>query len=90
MTNEFEPTQTPPLPDSDPTPASAPAVAPVPAAPAQVNFNADFTRLEHVLAQVTGELMRDRRNERRWRLFSRLGWFLLALAIAWGDRKSVV
>jgi protease-4 len=84
MTNEFEPTQTPPLPDSDPTPASAPAVAPVPAAPAQVNFNADFTRLEHVLAQVTGELMRDRRNERRWRLFSRLGWFLLALAIAWG------
>jgi protease-4 len=80
MTHEFEPTQTPPLPDADPAPVPAPAAG----APAQVNFNADFTRLEHVLAQVTGELMRDRRNERRWRLFSRLGWFLLAVAVVWG------
>jgi protease-4 len=28
--------------------------------------------------------MRDRRNERRWRLVVRLAWFLLALAIVWG------
>ena len=84
MTNEFEPIQTPALPDNDPAPVPAPAPAPAAVAPAQVNFNADFTRLEHVLAQVTGELMRDRRNERRWRLFSRLGWFLLAVAVVWG------
>ena len=80
MTNEFEPTQTPPLPE----PMPAPTPAPGPAAPANVNLNADFSRLEHVLAQVTGELMRDRRNERRWRLFSRLAWFLFAVAVVWG------
>ncbi len=82
MTQDFEPTQTPPLPDNGPAPAPAPAPAPV--APATLNVNADLSRLEHVLAQVTGELLRDRRNERRWRLFARLAWFLFALAIVWG------
>ena len=53
-------------------------------APANVHLSADFSRLEHVMAQVTGELMRDRRIDRRWRLFGRLAWFLLALAIVWG------
>jgi protease-4 len=81
MTNEFEPTQTPPLPEAAPTPVPVPAPAP---APATLNVNADLSRLELVLAQVTGELMRDRRNERRWRLAGRLAWFLLALAIVWG------
>ena len=80
MTNEFEPTQTPPVPEAA---APAPAPAPAPAA-ATVSLNADFSRLEHVMAQVTGELMRDRRIDRRWRLFGRLAWFLLALAIVWG------
>jgi protease-4 len=37
-----------------------------------------------VLAQVTGELIRDRRTERRWRLFGRVAWFALAVAIVWG------
>ena len=81
MTNEFEPTQTPPLPESTPAPAPVPTPAP---APATLNVNADLSRLELVLAQVTGELMRDRRNERRWRLAGRLAWFFLALAIVWG------
>ena len=81
MTNEFEPTQTPPLPESTPAPVPTPAPA---AAPATLNVNADLSRLELVLAQVTGELMRDRRNERRWRLAGRLAWFFLALAIVWG------
>ncbi len=65
----------------DPQPSSTP---PAPPAPAAVQVNADFSRLEQVLASVTGELMRERRNERRWRLAVRLGWFLLALAVAWG------
>jgi len=82
MTHEFEPTQTPPLPDNPPAPA------PAPAAPTNLNVNADFSRVEHVLAQVTGELLRDRRNERRWRLFARLAWFMLALAIVWGLMSS--
>ena len=81
MTHEFEPTQTPPLPDNAPAPPPAPA-------PAQVSLSADFSRLEHVLAQVTGELMRDRRTDRRWRLAGRLAWFLFALALVWGIFSS--
>ncbi len=72
-----------PAPPSTPIPDAAPGAA-LPPPTAAVNVNADFSRLEFVLAQVTGELMRDRRNERRWRLFVRLAWFGLAVAIAWG------
>lgn len=75
MTNDFETPQTPPSPQGAP-------------APATLNVNADLSRLELVLAQVSGELMRDRRNERRWRLASRLAWFLLALASVWGLASS--
>ena len=81
MTNEFEPPQTTPVPESAPAPMPAPA-------PATLNVNADLSRLELVLAQVSGELMRDRRNERRWRLFGRVAWFLLVLAIVWGLASS--
>jgi protease-4 len=84
MTNEFEPTQTPPLPQYGSTAAPAQAAAPAPAAPANVSIGADFSRLERVLAQVSGELMRDRRTDRRWRLAGRLAWFLFALALVWG------
>ena len=77
MTNEFESPPPPPSPQGAPAPA-----------PATLTVNADLSRLELVLAQVTGELMRDRRNERRWRLAGRLGWFLLALAIVWGLASS--
>jgi len=75
MTQESESSQTPPVPHPAPPPAPAAAT---------VSLSADFSRLEHVMAQVTGELMRDRRVDRRWRLFGRLAWFLLALAIVWG------
>jgi protease-4 len=85
MTQDFEPTQTPPLPDSGPAPMPAPAPVPTPPAPpVNVNIGVDLSRLEHVMAQVTGEMMRDRRTDRRWRLAGRLAWFLLALAIVWG------
>ena len=82
MTQDFEPTHTPPLPDDGPAPVPAPAPAAAP--PVTVNVGADLSRLEHVLAQVSGELMRDRRTDRRWRLAGRLAWFLLALAVIWG------
>ena len=65
-------------------PSTPPTPSPQPVPPASVQVHADLSRLEHVLAQVTGELMRDRRNERRWRLFGRVGWLVLAVAIAWG------
>jgi protease IV len=79
MTQESDPLPTPP------TPGGAPAPAP---APATLTVNADLSRLELVLAQVTGELVRGRRNERRWRLAGRVAWFLLALSIVWGLASS--
>jgi protease-4 len=85
MTQDFEPTQAPEEP-RHPAHEAAPAAAaaPVPVAPTNLNFTPDLSRLEHVLAEVTGELMRERRLERRWRLFGRVAWFLLALAVIWG------
>ena len=77
------------FPHSPPTPeperAPEPMAAPAPAAAStSVNLHADFSRIELVLAQVSGELMRDRRAERRWRRGVRLAWFLLAVAVVWG------
>src|SRR5579862_298206 len=71
---DFQPAQ--PATNPEPPASEAPG--------ANVNLHADFSRLELVLAQVTGELMRDRRSERRWRRGVRLAWFLLALAVVWG------
>jgi len=53
------------------------ASGPVP--PLQVS-----ARLESALELAAAELLRDRRSERRWRIFFRLVWLALALAIAWG------
>ena len=39
--------------------------------------------LESRLDLLAGELLRDRRAERRWRVFFRLAWLGLALAVAW-------
>jgi protease-4 len=41
-------------------------------------------RLESALELAARELLRDRRSERRWRIFFRLVWLALALAVAWG------
>jgi protease-4 len=58
-----------------PTPAPTPPAAP--AATARI-------ATENGLEQIARELLRDRRTESRWRLFMRLAWFALALAVAWG------
>jgi len=91
MTPDFEPTQSPedprpgaPAPAPEQAAAAAPAPAPATVSPIALTISPDLSRLETVLAQVTGELMRDRRIERRWRLFGRAAWFLLALAVVWG------
>jgi protease-4 len=45
--------------------------------------------IERALERVTTELLRDRRSERRWRVFFRLGWLGVALvlaAVAWTHR----
>lgn len=57
----------------------------VPAAPAPVPAEPPSSRpapLEHSLERVARELMADRRSERRWRIFFRLAWLGLALAVA--------
>ncbi len=60
--------------------AAGPATAATsPPPPPQVS-----ARLESALEQAAAELLRDRRSERRWRIFFRLAWLALALAIAWG------
>ena len=41
-------------------------------------------RAETVLELAARELLRERRSDRRWRIFFRLAWLGLVLAIAWG------
>jgi protease IV len=64
--------QDPPLFSDLPPP---PAPGPVPATPSP---------LEGALEQFARAYLRDRRSERRWRIFFRLLWLLFFVAIAWG------
>ena len=54
---------------------TSPAPVPPPAAPSP---------LEGALEQFARAYLRDRRSERRWRIFFRLLWLLFFVAIAWG------
>ena len=67
----------PPL---EPLFAAAPSAAP--AAPAAQASSR--STLEGSLERLARELLLQQRSERRWRIFFRLAWFGLALAIAWG------
>jgi protease-4 len=73
---------------SPPDPAAAPPVAGAPHAPAaaaaapQDGTTARPT-LEATLERVAHELLLQQRTDRRWRIFFRLAWFGLALAVAW-------
>lgn len=58
----------------------APPVAAAAAASAAPAASASF---ETLLRQVSVELLRDRRRERRWKLVLRLAWFGLVLAVVW-------
>jgi protease-4 len=59
---------------NDPAGSEAQPAAPYPAA---------SSRLDGSLELAAREFLRDRRSERRWRIFFRLAWLGLALAIAW-------
>ena len=81
--NEPTPPDSPPA----PTPTSAPALAVGAASPPGA-----ATALDTTLQTIAAELLRDRRAERRWRIFFRLAWLGLAIAIAWAvfaDRASM-
>jgi protease IV len=56
---------------------SAPAAAP---GPVPLRSSA----IEAALEMAARELIRERRSERRWRIFFRLVWLALVLAVAWG------
>ena len=60
-----------PIDDSTPVPAPARAAGTPPSA-----FDSSIERLAR-------ELLRQQRSDRRWRIFFRLAWLALALAIAW-------
>ena len=71
---------------TDETPASPPPSASggafEPAAARQAP-PAGVASLEHTVERLVHDLLRDRRSERRWRVFFRLAWFGLFLAIAY-------
>jgi protease-4 len=60
------------------------AAGPTNAAPAALTMTPMSARLESALELAARELLRERRAERRWRIFFRLVWLALALAVAWG------
>jgi protease-4 len=66
-------------PASPPPSASGSAFEPAPALQAPP---AGAASLEHTVERLVHDLLRDRRSERRWRVFFRLAWFGLFLAIA--------
>ena len=70
------------FPPEEPT---APMAQPVPTPPAAspVTAAAPALSMEHALERIARELLRQQRNDRRWRVFFRLAWLGLALAIAW-------
>ena len=73
-------------PDAPPWPAGARAGAATATAPVPP------TAAEAALERLAGELLRERRVERRWRVAFRLAWLGLAitvLAVLWGGRAHV-
>lgn len=69
--------------DPTPSPAEPPFDAPVPLAAAAAPAPAPAVRptLEATLDKVAGELLRQQRNDRRWRVFFRFAWLLLVAAV---------
>ena len=70
------------FPPEEPTAPMAQSV-PTPPAALPVGAAAPALSMEHALERIARELLRQQRNDRRWRVFFRLAWLGLALAIAW-------
>ena len=75
----------------DNVPAGSPSPPVAPAAPAPASgqgFNPPLggsgnAELAKAVQGLAGELMSERRTDRRWRLFFRLAWLLLVLGLLW-------
>ncbi len=83
--------RTPATSDDAPAPSASAAASPVAeamnptqSASAAAPALAMGSGVEQRLEALARELMRERRTERRWRVFFRLAWFGLFLAVAWG------
>jgi len=74
--NPQEPYLPPQSSSSDSAPATAASAPPAPAAHGPSSF-------ERGLEHLTSELLRDRRSERRWRVFFRLAWLGLFVFVVW-------
>src|SRR5262252_10803826 len=68
--------QEPYLPSSHPHEAASP----VPASPPAPRGPSSF---ERGMARFTDEMLRERRTDRRWRVFFRLAWLILFIIVAW-------
>ena len=74
-------------PQDDPAPQAPPPVSAPQAPPPQATAPAPASALaapESALERVAREMLRQQRSDRRWRVFFRLAWLLLATAVAWG------
>jgi len=78
-----DPSASTPSPEGfEPATPREPAASPA-AGPALAAVEGGNAGLETLLRQVSVELLRDRRADRRWKLALRLGWFGLVLALVW-------
>jgi protease IV len=66
-----------------PPPADTPPNGVAPAASPILTLSQRLDGLETLMRDVSVELLRERRIERRWRRFLNLAWFGLVLAVAW-------
>jgi len=70
-------------PDDNPTAVPEGTVAPAPAAAAASPAAGLRPTLESSLETLARDLLQDRRSERRWRIFFRLAWLGVVLAVLW-------
>ena len=82
--NPNDDTPATPLMAGEPPAAVAAAAAPAPAPAAAATTTSRGAGLEGVVERVARELLRQQRTERRWRVFFRMAWFALVLAVLWG------
>jgi protease IV len=86
MSPSDDPTPTVPGPVEPPfTPPPPPPAAPPPqaAAPAAAVTAPATSGLESSLEKIAREMLRQQRTDRRWRVFFRLAWFGLVVAVVW-------
>lgn len=75
---------------TDDLPPAAPSPVPPPPPPVPPQTSALPAGLEGGLERIARELLRQQRSDRRWRVFFRLAWLGLAVAVAWGALASRV